>query len=454
LLPKGTHVIPAKITKEILDAPQYAWGTIKKGLKTGWTKVKSGVKNVASKVKDTAVGIWEYVQEPSKLLDIALETIGVEIPSAVSTIGKIARGGFNYVKDKAVGYIKDKVKEFMESVTVPAGKGAKAWRPVIYKAAARMGERVTDAEVSGIIAQIHRESGGNQKIIQSSAVWDVNTAAGNPARGLLQYIPQTFNAYKVPGHGNIYSGYDQLLAFFNNKNWRKDLPYGRRGWGPTGGRKYKRGGIITKEQIATIGEDDKEEVVIPLERYKNRATDLFAYTGARLGVFDDVQKHLRTLTTLVGNGVTVAAIGNNILKAVMSLVKNSMNRLIVSSFMILTSVNALNSLTAVNTKQLAWIAEGGWAESIISHDPSKRVRQQRIWQETGDRLGFTDDKYSKQMLAELERIARSVEAGQRNITKAIENKPVLSGSDIKQEYDRRDSKEAINHSIFTGRPRR
>lgn len=65
----------------------------------------------------------------------------------------------------------------------------------------------------------------------------------------------------------------------------------------------------------------------------------------------------------------------------------------------------------INSKQLAWIAEGGWAESIISHDPSKRVRQQRIWQETGDRLGFTDDKYSKKMLAELERIAKAVEEG-------------------------------------------
>ena len=263
LLPRGTHVIPAKITKEILDAPQYAWGTIKKGLKTGWTKVKSGVKNVASKVKDTAVGIWEYVQEPSKMLDIALETIGVEIPSAVSTIGKIARGGFNYVKDKAVGYIKDKVKEFMESVTVPAGKGAKAWRPVIYKAAARMGEKVTEREVNGIIAQIQRESGGNEKIVQSSAVWDINMARGNPARGLLQYIPQTFRAYAVKGHNNIYSGYDQLLAFFNNKNWRKDLPYGRRGWGPTGGRKFATGGLVKIPGLYQLAEEGYPEWVIP-----------------------------------------------------------------------------------------------------------------------------------------------------------------------------------------------
>src|SRR5690606_11342140 len=42
----------------------------------------------------------------------------------------------------------------------------------------------------------------------------------------------------------------------------------------------------------------------------------------------------------------------------------------------------------VTTKQLAWIAEGGWAESIISHDPAKRVSQRAIWEQTGRELGF------------------------------------------------------------------
>lgn len=45
----------------------------------------------------------------------------------------------------------------------------------------------------------------------------------------------------------------------------------------------------------------------------------------------------------------------------------------------------------VDTAQLAWIAEGGWAESIISHDPAKRARSQALWEETGYNLGFFDD---------------------------------------------------------------
>ena len=101
----------------------------------------------------------------------------------------------------------------------PSGKGAERWRSQIMKAAAQMKEPITPAQVNGIIAQIHRESKGDQTITQSSAVKDINMRRGQPARGLLQYVPSTFRAYNLKGHGNILSGYDQLLAFFNNKKW-------------------------------------------------------------------------------------------------------------------------------------------------------------------------------------------------------------------------------------------
>ena len=120
----------------------------------------------------------------------------------------------------------------------------KNWSSEIRRAARQMKVSITEADVSAINAQIMRESSGNQNIVQSSSVWDVNTASGNPAQGLLQYIPQTFRAYAVRGHNNIRSGYDQLLAFFNNSNWRRDNPGGRSGWGPTGSRRFATGGLI------------------------------------------------------------------------------------------------------------------------------------------------------------------------------------------------------------------
>lgn len=165
----------------------------------------------------------------------------------------------------------------------PSGKGVERWRSVIYKAAAQMKEKVSATDVNNILKQINRESSGNEKITQSASVRDVNTRNGNPARGLLQYIPQTFRSYAVKGYGDIYNGFHQLLAWFNNTKWRQNNPAGRSGWGPTGKRKFEKGGFINYEQEVIAGEKGKQEVIIPLEQHRPRAINLWTQAGKKLG---------------------------------------------------------------------------------------------------------------------------------------------------------------------------
>ncbi|QQK75098.1 phage tail tape measure protein [Salicibibacter cibarius] len=114
----------------------------------------------------------------------------------------------------------------------PGGSGVQRWRSVIQQASARMNANASSSDISAILSQIQLESGGNEKAVQSPGVNDINMRMGNPAQGLLQYIPSTFAAYSMPGHSNILSGFDQLLAFFNNSTWRRDNPGGTRGWSP------------------------------------------------------------------------------------------------------------------------------------------------------------------------------------------------------------------------------
>lgn len=80
----------------------------------------------------------------------------------------------------------------------------------------------------------------------------------------------------------------------------------------------------------------------------------------------------------------------------------------------------------VNIPQIAWIAEGGFAESIISHDPSQRVQQQKIWKDTGDKLGFTKDEEMIKHLVALQResneIARII--ANKNITIDMDGRTV------------------------------
>ncbi|MEX5913862.1 peptidoglycan DD-metalloendopeptidase family protein [Staphylococcus ureilyticus] len=165
------------------------------------------------------------------------------------------------------------------------GGGKKApnkWRGTIRKAAKRMKVKLTKAEENGIVAQIARESNGDAGVTQGN-IGDINNLRGTPAQGLLQYVPSTFKAYAVKGHGNIKSGYDQLLAFFNNKNWRRDLPYGKSGWGPSGGRRFATGGLINSAGWYNIAEGGHPEFVIPTDPSRQSdAMKLLAIASQRI----------------------------------------------------------------------------------------------------------------------------------------------------------------------------
>ncbi len=307
-LRKGTQVISAKNTRKMLDSiPAYADG--EGWINKAWDKTKSGVSKAkdfvvdgAKKVGEWAGNVWDYATNPSKLLDVALDWLGVNVPSGVGFVADMAKGAFNTVKDKAIDFVKEKLNLFTSSAP-GAGSGVQRWAGVATNAL-RMTGQYTKANLDRLLYQMQTESGGNPRAIN---LWDINAKRGTPSKGLMQVIDPTFRAYRMPGFNNIWNPLDNILA----------------------------------------------SIRYAVSRYGNLAN---AYRG--VGYAD--------------GGI-------------------------------------------VNMKQLAWIAEGGWAESIISHDPSKRVRQQRIWQETGDRLGFTSDKSNKEILTELRRIAKAVEDGKNPV---------------------------------------
>ncbi|MDC5694281.1 phage tail tape measure protein [Mammaliicoccus sciuri] len=151
-----------------------------------------------------------------------------------------------------------------------AGGGSKAaskWRGDIIRAGKAMSVKLSSGDIQDIISLIHTESGGRPGVTQSGYT-DVNTG-GNEARGLLQYTPGTWNAYKAKGAGNILNGYHQLKTFFNNSNWRRDLSAwkariarGQTGWGPTGSRRFATGGKVW-DGLYHLGEEGYPEWIIP-----------------------------------------------------------------------------------------------------------------------------------------------------------------------------------------------
>lgn len=166
----------------------------------------------------------------------------------------------------------------------PAGTGAERWGEDIKKAAETMHTSVTPTEIRKIISMIAGESNGNPRVTQPGA--DPDGDGSGPARGLLQYKTSTFNHYKVKGHGNIYHGWDQLLALFNDSNWRNDIHFGA-GWGPTGAKRFADGGLANEPSI--FGEAGPE-MAIPLSAVKSsRSYELLGKTAAIVAARDNVQ---------------------------------------------------------------------------------------------------------------------------------------------------------------------
>lgn len=327
----GTKILNHADSKKVMQGglgktlPGFASGnsTINDFLSDAW----DGTKAVAGKVVDFSKKAFDWAAHPIKNLNKLFG--GLSVGVKMGNDGNLGSDMLNYLKNSIGAPLEKMLSGFKETAPVagPAGKGASAWSSVIKKAALAMKVDLSGGELKGIIAQIHRESGGNEKITQSSAVVDVNTLSGNPAKGLLQYIPQTFNAYRMKGHNNIFSGYDQLLAFFNNSSWRNDLPYGKRGWGPRGHRRFANGGFVNKNEMIEVAENNKPEVVIPLTR-KNRAVQLIKKTKEIIGMND-------------GGSVTINNNNNNLILEEMKKQNEYLKLLLMKSSKIVIDKNSI-----------------------------------------------------------------------------------------------------------------
>lgn len=218
---------------------------------------------------------------------------------------------------------------------------AKAWIPQIKKAhQAIYGRAISKQGLNEVLEQIQTESGGNATVRQG--IVDVNTHNGSGgAKGLLQFIQSTFDNYKIKGHGNIWSGYDQLLALFNVSDWYQAITRAGKGkgWSPRSGRvkPYANGGIVTKAHMGLVGEDGPE-AIIPLDKAKkgrsmqllaqasqylngNKATTSTASSvegivAAIMAQGAETSKKLDALIALLASGTTIQIDGKEIANVV------------------------------------------------------------------------------------------------------------------------------------------
>ena len=127
--------------------------------------------------------------------------------------------------------------------------------------------------VGKVLRQIQTESGGNPK-----AMGGTDGLADGHAMGLMQVKPGTFAANKLPGHGNIWNGFDNLLAGLNyaRKRYGDSLSFLGQGHG------YANGGLVNVESLAHVAEGNRPEMIIPLTASKRgRAYQLLSEVMAQ-----------------------------------------------------------------------------------------------------------------------------------------------------------------------------
>lgn len=282
-LPVGTRIYNGAETKAIMNyagIEKYANGGVVGGA-IDWAK--GALSNVGSWIGDKFDAIDSFLKNPLSAVMGLIQKATSSLIGGLGNFGQLASGTL----DKLMSPISDWFTKVLKKVQeegqgAPAGAGVQRWAEQVKSALSANGLSTSDGMVQKVLRQIQTESGGNEKAVQGGYT-DVNTISGDLAKGLMQTISATFNAYAFPGHHNIFNGYDNLLAAlaYAKNRYGSNLSYLGQGHG------YANGGLITKHQIAEIGEGNQPEMIIPLAKMKDsRGFELLGRTTVAMAARD------------------------------------------------------------------------------------------------------------------------------------------------------------------------
>ncbi|MBC6310152.1 hypothetical protein HCJ66_11445 [Listeria sp. FSL L7-1582] len=295
-LPARTQVTPAKDTRQMARVgmiPHY-----KKGI---GAKIWDTTKSVASKAKNMAFDVFDYATHPSKLMGKMMEKF-VHFDGMSHVALDLGKSMVGSVKGAVTSLFKKEGEN--SGGAAPKGTGVTRWASLVKRSLAMNSLPTSGNYVNAWLRQIKSESGGNEKAVQHGYT-DVNTISGDLAKGLLQTISGTFNAYKFPGHGNILNGFDNMLAAMNyakNRYGAKEMlqVIGH-------GHGYENGGIVQHETFR-MAEKNRPEMIIPLHASRRsraqyliqKAMQIVGYESKPLGSATPKTSDDAGLQTMIG----------------------------------------------------------------------------------------------------------------------------------------------------------
>lgn len=240
-MPKGTKVLPASKTKELMQARNIPH------FKNGIGDFFGGA---WAKFKDFTGNVFSYITNPGKLVQLAIDHF-TNLSGAIEPGLSMAKGAVNTVFDLAVDKVKGLFTEFGQSnVSYNASKGVQQWADLAEKAL-RLTNQYSVSNLNALLMQMQHESGGNPNAIN---LWDSNAKKGIPSKGLMQVIDPTFRSYAMsPYDSNIYDPLSNMVAAIRYTVSRYGSLY--RGWTARGYKGYKNGGMPVNGEVYIANEN-------------------------------------------------------------------------------------------------------------------------------------------------------------------------------------------------------
>ncbi|MCJ1783084.1 peptidoglycan DD-metalloendopeptidase family protein [Mammaliicoccus sciuri] len=363
---------------------------------------------LVAKGSKVALDAWDYVENPSKLVDTVMNQFGVNFDDIKAVYGDIIKHSYNKLKNS----LKKKVMEWFVDASDGGGGGSnpfannpayhwvRGFNPPSHYGldyGANTGTKIPSS-VSGRVVKAWSSpyGGGNEVQVASGGMGHIfmhmnkrSVQAGDMVKQgqKLGEVGSTGNSSGPHIHWQVNKGtsYASNNQAIDPLKWAKDNP-------SKGGGGGMLSNVITALKIAKLPVTQKY-INAWMKQIETESGGNARAMGGNDGLADGnamglVQVKPGTFKANQGKGM--GDIWNPVHNLVAGM--NYASRRYGNNLLdVIGHGHGYANGGIINSPEIAWLAEGGFSESVISHDPSAKARSKVIWDRTGEMLGFSED---------------------------------------------------------------
>ena len=370
---------------------------------------------LAGKATSKALEVWDYIENPGKLVQIALDKFGVDFSSIKGVYGSFMKHGFAGLKK---GLVKKVMSWFDEAggygnvdgssiLKHGVSFGYSPNKPLPGYPLSINGGRHYGIDTPHSYEKIQAPTGG---IVRAQSDFGGGTIAQILSGKVAQYylhlekvlktgrIKQGETFAKTGNSGHYTTGAhlhtqieDPAANALTNRNTKDPVAFLNSKGGKSGGGGWLNT-IRTALKIAKLPVTQKY-INAWMKQIETESSGNARAMGGNDGLADGnamglVQVKPGTFKANSGKGM------NDIWNPLHNLVAgmNYASKTYGNSLLgVIGHGHGYANGGIINSPEIAWLAEGGFSESVISHDPSMKARSKVIWDRTGEMLGFSED---------------------------------------------------------------